>query len=478
MDKDTKPWGYRWRSSRLLVVSSITVALFAETFLYGFLTPILSYMLEERLHLDPSQTQTFTTALLTTHGFIGLVSAPIVAHFAEKTPSQKKPLLIALAGCFIGTLMIALAPSVWILFFGRILQSMAGAGTWVVGFALLANNVDKQHLGQSMGMAMSFVTAGMVGGPTVSGALLQLFGYWAAWSLPLIVLVLDIIARLVMIEPGLESSKKIDSLSKPILSVVSNEVDPEETTALLSEAPSTVNPDDCKVENKHDLKHEYYRIMLSDPRVLTGLTNVVVVSSLMSGINNTLPVHLRQAFGWKSLLISMMFFCLQVPNIVLSGPSGWLRDRVGIRGPTVFGWLAMIPLILLLGMPGDSHFPWAGGDAAGKSIFTTGLIALGSILPLVRGVGAVQLAYVVKDMETKDAQLFEANRSNLRVFSMTEVGYSLGMMLGPLLTGSLFEGVGFFYMTVALAITCLIQAVISWLWLDTLASPEAPEASV
>lgn len=68
-------------------------------------------MLEERLHLDPSQTQTFTTALLTTHGFIGLVSAPIVAHFAEKTPSQKKPLLIALAGCFIGTLMIALAPS-------------------------------------------------------------------------------------------------------------------------------------------------------------------------------------------------------------------------------------------------------------------------------------------------------------------------------------------------------------------------------
>ena len=98
-------------------------------------------------------------------------------------------------------------------------------------------------------------------------------------------------------------------------------------------------------------------------------------------------------------------------------------------------------------------------------------------------------------METKDAQLFEANRSNLRVFSMTEVGYSLGMMLGPLLTGSLFEWVGFFYMTVALgesyclityrsiyslgtAITCLIQAVISWLWLDTLASPEAPEASV
>jgi hypothetical protein len=53
-------------------------------------------------------------------------------------------------------------------------------------------------------------------------------------------------------------------------------------------------------------------------------------------------------------------------------------------------------------------------------------------------------------MEAKDPHLFEANRSNLRVFSMTEVGYSLGMMFGPMLTGSLFEIVGFFYMTVAL----------------------------
>lgn len=263
---------------------------------------------------------------------------------------------------------------------------MAGAATWVVGFALLANNVDKKNLGQSMGMAMSFVTAGMVGGPTVSGAMLQLFGYWAAWSLPLVVLLLDIAARLVMIEPGLKSSKAAGK------SVLNNDEGPEESTALLSDTPATARPDDSTVENKHDLKHEYYRVMLSDPRVLTALANVIVVSSLMSGINNTLPVHLRQAFGWKSLLISMMFFCLQVPNIVLSGPSGWLRDRIGIRGPTVFGWLALIPLILLMGIPGDSHFPWAGGDTAGKSIFTSSLIALGSILPLVRGVGAVQLA--------------------------------------------------------------------------------------
>jgi hypothetical protein len=57
---------------------------------------------------------------------------------------------------------------------------------------------------------------------------------------------------------------------------------------------------------------------------------------------------------------------------------------------------------------------------------------------------------VVKDWEAKDPHLFELNKSNLRVFSVTETIFSLGGMLGPLLTGSLFETVGFFYMTMVL----------------------------
>jgi MFS family permease len=253
--------------------------------------------------------------------------------------------------------------------------------------------VDKKNLGASMGMAMSFVTAGMVGGPTVSGALLELFGYWTAWSLPLAVLALDIIARLVMIEPRPDflTSTSNNGMKSSDTPIPNNEA-PEESTALLSDAPSTVNQIDFEVEDKGDQKREFYKAMLSDARVLVSLANVLVVASLMSGINNTLPVHLRDAFGWKSFLISMMFFCLQVPNIVLSGPAGWLRDRLGLRGPTTFGWIATVPLVFLLGIPGDAHFPWAGGDAAGKSIFTSSLLALGSVLPLVRGVGAVQLA--------------------------------------------------------------------------------------
>lgn len=83
----------------------------SETFLFGFVTPILNYMLEKRLCLDPLLTQRYTTELLTSHGTIGLVVTPIVAHLAEKTKSQKTPLLVALGGSLVGTLLVALTPS-------------------------------------------------------------------------------------------------------------------------------------------------------------------------------------------------------------------------------------------------------------------------------------------------------------------------------------------------------------------------------
>lgn len=72
---------------------------------------MLSYMLEVRLNIDPSETQRYTTALLTLHGLVALVVAPPIAHFADKTPKRKGPFLISLAASLAGTYLIAIASS-------------------------------------------------------------------------------------------------------------------------------------------------------------------------------------------------------------------------------------------------------------------------------------------------------------------------------------------------------------------------------
>lgn len=68
-------------------------------------------MVEIRLGVDPSRTQNLTTALLAVHGLCSLVSAPIIAHFADKTPHRKYLLLSSLAGCVLGTALVAWTPS-------------------------------------------------------------------------------------------------------------------------------------------------------------------------------------------------------------------------------------------------------------------------------------------------------------------------------------------------------------------------------
>ena len=91
--------------------SELTPTSLLENFLYGFVVPILPYMIEKRLNLDPAYTQRFTTELLFILGLVSVPAAPVIGHFADKTTSRKIPLLISLVGCTIGTLLVASTPS-------------------------------------------------------------------------------------------------------------------------------------------------------------------------------------------------------------------------------------------------------------------------------------------------------------------------------------------------------------------------------
>jgi hypothetical protein len=78
----------------------------------------------------------------------------------------------------------------------------------------------------------------------------------------------------------------------------------------------------------------FYSIMLRDPRVLSGLLNSLTTSAVVAGFDTTLPLHVRNAFGWESLPAGMMFLCLQIPAILLGPVAGSIRDRHGVRSIT------------------------------------------------------------------------------------------------------------------------------------------------
>ena len=164
----------------------------------------------------------------------------------------------------------------------------------------------------------------------------------------------------------------------------------------------------------------------------------------------------------------MMFLAMQIPSMFLGAPVGWLRDRVGLKNPTAIGWALQAPLLWLMGVPGDSHFPWAGADNNGQAIFVSAITGVGIVYTLIRGAGVVQMTstwtktppgtvflhitndplplVAVNEMQTKNPKIFGEHGGNSRISSMTEVAFSLGLIIGPILAGSLTELVGYYYM--------------------------------
>jgi MFS family permease len=232
---------------------------------------------------------------------------------------------------------------------------------------------------------MSFVSAGVVAGPAIAGTVLELAGYWPAWSVPLGLLAIDIMMRSIMIE-GPDTSSSYHNINSTDTAVSNGEA----SALLADDQPSNFG---SIVETCHENhgKRSFYQIMLSDVRVIVGLSNTILSSSLLASFDATLTLHLRDAFGWGSLAAGMMFLSLQLPFIFLGSLAGWLRDRVGLRYPTAVGWALLAPVMWLIGVPGTDVFP-PGSILNGDGMFIFAVIAFGVVVPFVRGAGYLQLS--------------------------------------------------------------------------------------
>ncbi|KAL5363200.1 major facilitator superfamily domain-containing protein [Aspergillus floccosus] len=369
MGTDSTPIGAAWRSSRYFIIGTMCIALFADIFLYGFVVPILGYMFEKRLHRSQSEMQKLTSAILAVHGYASVMAGPLIGHFADKAPNRKTPLILSLAGCIAGTVMVACALSLPVLFLGRVLQSVAGAVVWIVGLATVADTVQRERLGTAMGIVMTFTNAGTISGPMVSGLLLEWVGYWATWSVPLVVLGVDIVLRMLMIERPPTPPPTPTPTSAP-----------EETTSLLDAPPPAVAA-----------PANFWTTTLGNRRVLVALVAQVTNVSVSASFHATLPLHVQAMFGWSPVLVGAAFTCLTVPGLLISPFAGWLRDRVGVRVPTTAAFVLQGVLLAVLGAAGNERVPGLGAVRSGPALYVAGLVGFGIVRPFSSGVASIEV---------------------------------------------------------------------------------------
>lgn len=157
MTSDSPPLGLRWRSSTIFIISTVTLGLFTDLFLYGLIVPVLPFMLHDRLSIPKDEIQSYVSILLAVYAGMQLLFSVPVGWLADRTSSRQLPFLCGLAALLAGTVMLAFGQSIGVLVIARALQGISASVVWTIGLTMVLDTVGTENLGKTMGI-VSFMS--------------------------------------------------------------------------------------------------------------------------------------------------------------------------------------------------------------------------------------------------------------------------------------------------------------------------------
>lgn len=265
------------------------------------------------------------------------------------------------------------------MFIGRVLQAIGGTAAWIVGFATLKDAIDIKNIGKTFGVVRSCVSLGALAGPAVAGVLLELAGYWVTWGSVLLILAVDIAMRLLMVEQRKQKPNSDGQASRALEST-------DETSALIS--------DDVEQSSGMDTNgpaESFFKVICLQPRVITAMLCSTVYTAILASYSTTIPVHVKDAFGWGSLPTGLLFMGLEGPIILASPLYGWLRDRIGTRIPATIGFALLAPLLWLVGAADQKGFPWSSPQSSAEATYICAIVAIGFVTNLMSSVSTIEI---------------------------------------------------------------------------------------
>jgi MFS family permease len=128
---------------------------------------------------------------------------PITAlfgYFADHCRLRRLPFIVGLIALGASTGLFVVARSLPVLIIARGLQGFSGAAVWVVGLAIIADNVPPDRVAEAMGHTSIALTWGALLGPTIGGVMYEKLGYYGTFAIPAGLIMVDVVLRFAMIE--------------------------------------------------------------------------------------------------------------------------------------------------------------------------------------------------------------------------------------------------------------------------------------
>ena len=464
----------------------------------GLIVPVLPFALTKIAHVPQDAIQKWTGILLGGYGAGVFIGAPIIGYLADQGSSRRFSYMFGLITLGVSTSVFAAGSSTTTLLVGRALQGVSTASV-EVGTAILVDTVGEGRIGPIMGVVDMSMALGSALGPACGGFLYHRFGYNAVFNSAYVLIALDLALRLIMQERGrdtearsgdeerYETSSQNGICSDESISdqfkgsssehfpfdrshrngygtILSGEcctssssnipeslVSDNDGTSISSlQSSETFLPEPHAPPRRHVMLE-----LLCIPRMQAALLSNFMQSVILTGLESTLPLRVKNVFSYNSKEVGMIFLLLCIPSF--AAPAfGYLSDQLGARVVVTIGFLGLAPSVMLL-CAINHHSPNQ------LLLLCTLLLLAGIFLSMILTPVFSDIAYMVEERKSATRQGKRAEDGVYsQAFALMSVAYASGSLVGPLAGGLLAEKVTWTGLTIGAGTFCALCAVPSY----------------
>ncbi|KAI1317639.1 hypothetical protein EDD11_008067 [Mortierella claussenii] len=428
---------YQFRSSNGFLSFTVGLAIFVDLLCYGIIMPLTPFILQ-----DLGLKSTANGGLIACYAVGLLIASPVAGVLSDRMANRRVPMIVGLIALLLSiVLFMESMKHFWILLVSRFCAGLAGGTMMTLGFALLSDTYPANQLGVEMGKIMIGQTLGMMAGPPLGGILQEHVGSKAPFVFCLILIVIDLGARLLIIERRSGRVKAIREFEKHHKQQPKRESQQEKPATIVSINPTLARTSTMTttlaptMAHENDPKVSTITSLLMNKRLITALFVSFLDAFLISALEPVLPLYLERRFHLSETQIGLTFLALSIPT-VMSPLAGWFSDRHGakIMSGIAIGFCAVF--VVLLGLPNNPL--WA-------------------IIALLVAIGATCSIYITPVLGEISAVVRVTGEGDgfARAFALFNMCFSFGMVLGPLLGSLVFEKTSMLWACVLISIVIM-----------------------
>ncbi|KAF9175857.1 hypothetical protein BGX20_009977 [Mortierella sp. AD010] len=422
----------RIRSSPNFLSFTVGLAVFVDLICYGIIMPLTPFIVE-RLGLK----STANGGLIACYAVGLLIASPVAGVISDKIANRRLPMIIGLIALLLATILFMEAMDhFWVLLISRFCAGLAGGTMMTLGFALLSDTYPANQLGAEMGKVMVGQSLGLMVGPPLGGVLQDKVGEKAPYVFCIILIAIDLVARLLIIEPRGAKVKAIRKFQKQQLQQQKEEE--EKGRSQSEKMDSTFDVPTSSPSKPSVAETSTMRGLLTNKRLLTALVVSFIQAFLIAALEPVLPLYLESRFGLTKTQIGVTFLATSIPTFV-SPIAGWFSDKHGAKIMSGVAIAVCAVISIVIGIPG---------------------LPLWAIILFLVGIGATCAIYITPVLGELSAVVRVTGDGDgfARAFALFNMCFSLGMVAGPLLGSAIYQETSFLW-------TCVLIGSVTFLML-------------